>query len=241
MRAATDLMIAEAVMDMSTATDPKTCAQIFRKTIAAFGVDSFACGEIDLAVRERTVFYALGWPESWRKFYVRSGLVNKDPLLEALKRYSTPFTWSELRRDRKLSSVGSAAMRLLADHGWTEGLAVPIPRGGQHFGLVSLVCQRAPFKAPEKALLAMLSYCFHERARSLALRHGYAVPPANLTRREIDTLRLIAKGATDRAVARTLGISTSTAHEHFETAKTKLKAANRAETIAIAVAFGIVP
>jgi DNA-binding CsgD family transcriptional regulator len=61
-----------------------------------------------------------------------------------------------------------------------------------------------------------------------------------LTRREIEALRLIARGATDRDVARKLGISPSTAHEHFEKAKRKLKVSTRAEAIAIAVSLAIV-
>jgi two-component system nitrate/nitrite response regulator NarL len=58
--------------------------------------------------------------------------------------------------------------------------------------------------------------------------------------REIDCLRLIARGATDREVGRKLGISQSTAHEHFERAKKKLKVSSRAEAIAIAVSLAIV-
>jgi DNA-binding CsgD family transcriptional regulator len=96
------------------------------------------------------------------------------------------------------------------------------------------------FSAKEKSLLAMLSYCFQERLRNLAPRHGFAVPPVGLTKREIDTLQLIARGATDREIARKLGISPSTAHEHFETAKEKLKVSTRAEAIAIAVSLAIV-
>ena len=61
-----------------------------------------------------------------------------------------------------------------------------------------------------------------------------------LTKREIDCLRLIARGITDREVGKKLGISTSTAHEHFETAKKKLKASTRAEATAIAVSLAIV-
>jgi DNA-binding CsgD family transcriptional regulator len=71
-------------------------------------------------------------------------------------------------------------------------------------------------------------------------KYGFAVPPLGLTKREIDALRLIASGATDRDVARTLGISQSTAHEHFENAKRKLRVSTRAEASAIAVSLGIV-
>ena len=46
--------------------------------------------------------------------------------------------------------------------------------------------------------------------------------------------------STARDVAQALGISQSTAHEHFETAKKKLKASTRAETIAVAVSLAIV-
>jgi DNA-binding CsgD family transcriptional regulator len=161
-------------------------------------------------------------------------------VLEALKKRHMPFTWAELRGDRKLSAIGSEALQLLADHGWTEGLVVPIPRGDLRFGLVSMACRRRAFGAEEKALLAMLSFCFHERLRNLAPTHGFAMPPVGLTKREIDCLRLIAHGITDREVGRKLGISLSTAHEHFEKAKKKLKVSTRAEAIAIAVSLAIV-
>jgi len=80
----TDLEIADTVAAMAAAHDPKTCTRLFQRTIATFDVDSFACGEVDLAVLEQTVFYAIGWPETWRKFYVGSRLVRRDPLLDAL-------------------------------------------------------------------------------------------------------------------------------------------------------------
>jgi LuxR family quorum sensing-dependent transcriptional regulator len=236
----TDLDIANAVSAILIAPDPKACTRIFRRTIATFEIDTFACGEVDLANLQRTVFYAIGWPDTWRRFYVGSGLVKRDPLLDALKQRHAPFTWSELRVDRKLSKIGSEALRLCAEHGWTEGLAVPIPRGDQRFGLVSLACRRRDFSAQEKSLLAMLSYCFQERLRNLAPKHGFAIPPVGLTKREIDTLQLIARGATDRKISQKLGISPSTAHEHFEKAKKKLKVGTRAQAIAIAVALAIV-
>jgi LuxR family transcriptional regulator, quorum-sensing system regulator BjaR1 len=236
----TDCDIAHAVSAISIAPDPKACSRIFLKAIAAFKIDTFACGEVDLAALERTVFYAIGWPDTFRKFYFGAGMIRRDPLLDALKRRHAPFTWSELWRDRKASAFGSKALQVIAEHGWTEGLAVPIPRGDQRFGLVSLAGQRRAFDADEKSLLAMLSYCFHERLRNLAPKHGFAIPPVGLTKREIDALRLIARGATDRDVARKLGISPSTAHEHCETAKRKLKASTRAEAIAIAVSLAIV-
>jgi LuxR family transcriptional regulator, quorum-sensing system regulator BjaR1 len=231
---------ADTVSAILAASDLQSCSRVYRKALATFEVDSFAVGEVDLSALERTVFYAIGWPDSFRKFYVEAGLVHRDPVVEGLRHRHAPFTWSELRKDRKLSSLGTEALQALYDNGWTEGLAVPIPRGNLRFGLIGLTCRRHPFSAIEKSLLTMLSLCFHERLRNLAPKHGFAIPPLGLTRREIDCLRLIARGATDREVGRKLGISESTAHEHFETAKKKLKASTRAEATAVAVSLAII-
>jgi DNA-binding CsgD family transcriptional regulator len=231
---------AETVSEILAAPDPQSGSRLYRKALATFDVDSFAVGEVDLSALERTVFYAIGWPDSFRKFYVEAGLVHRDPVVEGLRHRPAPFTWSELRRDRKLSILGTEGLQALYDHGWTEGLAVQIPRGNLRFGLIGLACRRKAFNATEKSLLTMLSLCFHERLRNLAPKHGFAIPPLGLTKREIDCLRLIARGSTDRMVGKKLGISPSTAHEHFETAKKKLKASTRAEAIALAVSLAIV-
>jgi hypothetical protein len=87
-----------------------------------------------LAALDRTVFYAIGWPDTWHKFYVGSGVIRRDPVVAALKQSHGPFTWSELRRDGKFPAAGTKALQVVAEHGWTEGLAVPMPRGDQRFG-----------------------------------------------------------------------------------------------------------
>jgi LuxR family transcriptional regulator, quorum-sensing system regulator BjaR1 len=232
--------IARAVSAISIAPDPQECSRIFLDAVAAFGFDAFSCGEADLKAPERTVFYAIAWPDAFRKFYFANRLARRDPLFGALKGYHMPFTWSDLQRDRKMSGMGTRALQVLAAHGWTEGLAVPIPRGGPRVGLVSLAGQRRAPDAEEKLLLAMLAYCFHERLRSLVPRHGFPVPPLGLTRREIDSLRLVAGGATDREAARRMGISPATAHEYVEKAKRKMKVSTRAEAIAVAVSLAII-
>jgi LuxR family transcriptional regulator, quorum-sensing system regulator BjaR1 len=231
---------ADTVSAIVAAADPKTCSAVFRKALATFEISTFSSGEVDLAHPERTVFYAIRWPESFRKFYVSSGLMQRNPLVDVLRRRHLPFTWSELRRDRRLSLVGSEALQKCADNGWTEGLAVPIPRGDRRFGLVSLACQRRSFSAEEKSLLTVLSLCFHERMHNLAPKHGFALPPVGLSNREIECLRLIARGATDRDVGRSLGISSLTVHEYIAKAMKKLKVSTRTEAIAIAVALAIV-
>jgi len=219
---------------------PAACADLFRRAIAPFGFDAFACGELDLAVRERSVFYLIDWPDSWQAFYMNSGLIERDPLIDALALRADPFSWTDLRRDRQLSKVGRKALDLAAAEGWVEGLVVPLPRGGQRFGLVSLVGHRAGIGAADRAFLCLISICLHSHVRTLVAREGFPAPPAGLTPREIECIALVARGLSDRAIAGALGIAESTAHEFVEKAKRRLVARSRAEMVAVAVSLGVI-
>ncbi|MEI9903440.1 MAG: autoinducer binding domain-containing protein [Asticcacaulis sp.] len=182
---------------------PAACAGLFRAAIAPQGFDTFACGELDLAHRERTAFYIIDWPDSWRDFYIRSGLIERDPLVDALAGATEPFTWSDLRRDNKFSQVGRKAIDLAAAEGWSEGLVVPVPRGRQRVGLVSLVGHGEPVTGDERAFLTLISLSLHSHVRSLVTREGFALPPAGLTPREIECIGLVAQGLSDKSHRRT--------------------------------------
>jgi DNA-binding CsgD family transcriptional regulator len=220
--------------------DIPACADLFRKTVASHGFDTFACGEVDVADRSRTAFYIVDWPPRWREFYFASNLIDRDPLIDALTARREPFTWSDLRKDRKLSRAGREALDLIAAHGWSEGLVVAMPRGSSRFGLVSLAGKCADLDPKTRAFLCLISICLHTHVRGLVPSMGFATAPAGLTGREIECLKLVARGLADRQIAAALGIAQSTAHEHVENAKRKLKARSRAETIAVATSLGIV-
>jgi len=81
--------------------------------------------------RPANVFHAVGWLDTWHKFYVGSGVIRRDPVVAALKQSHGPFTWSELRRDGKISPAGTKVVQVVAEYGWIEGLGVPIQRGDQ--------------------------------------------------------------------------------------------------------------
>jgi LuxR family quorum-sensing system transcriptional regulator CciR len=76
--------------------------------------------------------------------------------------------------------------------------------------------------------------------RSLGQRREFPAPPAGLSRREIDCLKLVALGYSDIEIAATLGISKSTAHQHVEGGRKRLKAKSRAQSAALGVSFGII-
>jgi DNA-binding CsgD family transcriptional regulator len=65
-------------------------------------------------------------------------------------------------------------------------------------------------------------------------------PPAALTPREHDVLALLVEGATNKAIARALGVSVHTAKFHVASLTEKLGASGRLEAVAIALRSGLV-
>ena len=75
---------------------------------------------------------------------------------------------------------------------------------------------------------------------------GHRVPrrregPAGLTAREIEVLRLLARGLSNKQIARALVIAPKTAGNHVEHIYTKIGATNRAGASLFAVQHGLVP
>jgi LuxR family quorum-sensing system transcriptional regulator CciR len=232
--------LTEFALAIGAARSLAECAALFRQLVTPCGIDAFASGEVDIEVRQRTVFFVIDWPDSWRNFYLRSGLIDRDPLLDALQSHHQPFSWSQLRAERTLSKVGSASLRLAGEHGWTDGLVVPIPRGGSRFGLVSLVGTARDLGESDKATLILACHAFHSRVRFLAAAEGFALPPAGLSARELQCLALVARGHSDRGISEALGIAMSTARDYIDTTKQKLVASTRAEAVALAISLGII-
>lgn len=212
----------------------------FRAALTPLGIDTFSAGEVDTAHRNRATFAVVDWPESWRRFYFSSSLLERDVLVENLGLYGgRPFTWQDLRADRRLAPLGTEALDLVAEAGWRDGLAVPLHRGGTHYGIVSIVA-RDIIPDAHRQIMVPLCLAFHSRMGPLARRDGFAMPPGGLSPREIEVAGLVAQGKTDADIGRELGISTATAHEHVERARARLATRTRAELAAVAVALGII-
>lgn len=78
------------------------------------------------------------------------------------------------------------------------------------------------------------------RLRPSAPSERWSVPPEGLTRREIDVLRLLARGNTNRQTAGVLGLSVRTVENHRANLLAKLGAASRAEIVSYAAEYDLV-
>jgi DNA-binding CsgD family transcriptional regulator len=84
--------------------------------------------------------------------------------------------------------------------------------------------------------------CFAEPGQDTrALRPARARRAGQLTRREQESLRLVAMGMTTSAAAEQLGISPETVRTHVRNAMNKLGARTRAQAIAVAMRDGEIP
>jgi LuxR family transcriptional regulator, quorum-sensing system regulator BjaR1 len=221
--------------------DIDACAALFKTFVAAYNVDVFACGEVDLDNKDLTVFHIIEWPEKFRKFYHAANLVERDWVVEGLRHFNAPYTWTDLRRQRTLDPAGAETVRrLVRQYGWRDGLVVPIPRGGTCYGLVSLVGRSPLLSAQSRTHLSLASECLLARIRAFGPPHTFPAPPSGLTRREINALRLVALGYTDADIAESMGVSQITAHQHVEGARKRLRARSRASMVAKGMTLGIV-
>jgi LuxR family transcriptional regulator, quorum-sensing system regulator BjaR1 len=220
--------------------DIDACAALFKKFVAAYNVDVFACGEVDIDNKGLTVFHIIEWPEKFRKLYHAVNMVERDPVVEGLRYFREPFTWTDMRRQRMLNKGEIETLRIVGQHGWRDGLVVPVARGGTCYGLVSVVGRALLLSAQSRTHLSLASECLLARIRSLGPPDTFPAPPSGLTPREVSALRLVALGYTDADIAQSMGISQITAHQHVEGARKRLQARSRASMVAKGMTLGIV-
>jgi hypothetical protein len=201
------------------------CADLFRDAVAPFGIISFACGEIDLADRDRNVLFIAEWPRAWLRFYLKSGLIKRDPIVNAVTLYRKPFTFGDIIHDKRFSTLDREALRNATEQGWTKGLAVPVARGGSRFGLVTLLGHGEELDPSLSLYLCLISECLLTRTRSLGAE--YVRLPAGMSHRQVEATRLVARGRSDAEIASELGISESTAHKHVAYGGARRVARNR--------------
>jgi hypothetical protein len=133
------------------------CADLFKETVAKFGMHAFACGEIDLADRERSVIFVAEWPKDWIRYYVKSGFIHRDPILNTLEKRRRAFSFDDICRDLGFPNLDREFVRAAADQGWAQGMAAAVPRGGTRFGLVTLLGRNKEFDPAHHLPLSLMS------------------------------------------------------------------------------------
>lgn len=175
----------------------------------------------------------------WLEFYSKAGVIDVSPILGLLSSHHAPFTWTQLREEDPRSPVRRHIFGAARALGLTEGLVVPLPRGGTRRGLICLHGSRDALTADEIKFLTTVSVLYYERVKGLLA--GVQRPrTATLTPRELDCLSYVARGLNDSDIGERLGIAATTAHDHVERAKRRLGVRSRAEAVAVAVSLALI-
>ena len=108
-------------------------------------------------------------------------------------------------------------------------IGVELPHGPDEMSVVQLSREPGPdFDDHDHELLRLL------RPHVAAALHRLAAPSRRLTPRQLQVLRLVREGMTDRAVASRLGTAEATVGKHLEQAFSRLGARSRAHALHLA-------
>lgn len=214
----------------------------FRAFIAEYGFDASVCGAWDgLGPQRVSRFFFNDWPESWLQLYAEKDFFSADPFVEEARRAMAPFLWSEVELQRPLTPRAKEIYDIAREFGWREVVGIPIHGPAGYQGMVSLASmQDIALSFTDRACLDMTSRVIHEKCRK---EIGFGVAPEDtpkLTARELECMQWVALGKTDWEIAQVLGISSSTAHFHVESAKKKLGLNSRTEAVARLTLYGLI-
>jgi LuxR family quorum sensing-dependent transcriptional regulator len=182
-------------------------------------------------------FYFDNSPPEWQALYNKE-VVADDPLIVQARRRIEPFTRTELKADPDLPEPVRQAFAITHAHGWLDGFAIPIHGPGGYVALISFAGGEIDLDPTDRAILVAIAHGAHARALELyAQRHGPTHEP--LSAREVQVMRLVASGRTDREIGQLLEIAETTAHFHVEQAKRKLNARSRSQAVGTLILEGL--
>jgi DNA-binding CsgD family transcriptional regulator len=231
MKLADSLLLLEEFSDCSSSQEVGVA---FTEMTARYGYTmTSCCGSRETPAGWAWDFFFNTWPNEWLHEYQRNDYVRHDLLPAMARLTSTPFTWRELLRDREQTPEQVEFHDRVRGLGVVDGYAVPIHSPGGEVGLCVSVATHPIEDKEERLALHLASFYAHSRCRALA---GLAEPSSKktpLSPREVECLKWVLEGKSDRKIAAILGISHTTVHFHVEGVKKKLGARTRSQAAAI--------
>lgn len=186
----------------------------------------------DTGVRIRNV------TSEWLKRYAEKGYSRDRPgVMEAQKR-AAPFQMTEFERDPNLTARQGEFVNDLREAGFREILFLPIFAKPGDFAVFGLATSHQGFSISDEKILELrsLSQEYHLQYNNLTAPR----PDPLLSPREVEVLELIARGKSNQAIARTLGVSNNTIDTLVRRAFSKLEVTNRVEAVLTAISFGLI-
>ncbi|MCX8509238.1 MAG: LuxR family transcriptional regulator [Rhodobacteraceae bacterium] len=166
-------------------------------------------------------------PPGWIDYYTRNSFMVYDPVMQWVYRNYGVIRWSEITLPDPRGVLAEASR-----HGLKYGVAIsfddPGPKGQRSFG--SFARNDREFTDDEIAVLK----------GKLEWLHVAMAPPTNLTKAELEALRMIKDGLLVKEIANSLGISEGAVKQRLRNAKSKLGAKTGRQAVSAATGYGLI-
>lgn len=187
--------------------------------------------------------FVLSTDKAWLSYYYKNNFAAEDPVLLAARRSHGNFVWSSGTNEPSLMSSKSVVLRAADDFGYKNGLTM-----SHHLGRLGLAVLSATVDVHESPMRLLQDQerrelrVLLEKSTEAVLqdwRHDQEQLP-QLTGREHQILRLSALGLSSEQIAGQLNVAEVTIRFHLKAARRKLKASNKTEAVAKAIAMGLI-
>ena len=177
------------------------------------------------------------WDIHWQRYSVH------DPYFHACFRRTTSIEWTVVQNSQ-LTAIQRECVNYLADFGLRKGLTVPIHLPHGKFAFMSAIGDDRDQDwhhrvTQHRYKILIRAHQFHAVAFDKYEQSVRTVPDVRLSSRELQCLRLIARGRTHQQTAKLLERSVDTVKLHLKGACNKLGATNGTHAVAKAVCLGL--
>lgn len=171
------------------------------------------------------------YPQSWVSELVERGYAASDPVHLASRRTNVGFGWCELGSLVRLEGRHRRILERSRHHGLDGGFTVPANVPGEPAASCSFAV-RVGSDLPAARLHCAELVGAHALSAARRLRRRVPRRPRpRLSRRELQCLRLVARGKTDWEIATILGLSVETAHQYVKRARAAYDTVSRTQLV----------
>ncbi|MBV9930943.1 MAG: autoinducer binding domain-containing protein [Alphaproteobacteria bacterium] len=215
-------------------------SRLTREAVRELGFDYFAVVHHVTFGRPTPDYVGLhAYPQEWVAA-VRDMGRPPDPVQRAAERTGCGFRWDAIGSIVALKPCERAFMEQAARHDIADGFTVPSHVPGEAPGSSNFAV-RAGRAVPGRnlpAAQALGNFAFEAARRLNRAGKGEWLAPLALSERQRECVLLIARGLSDAAMARRLGLKPRTVNEHVEAAKRRYAVTTRTQLVANALLRG---
>lgn len=180
------------------------------------------------------------YPSSWAEAFVARGLVSSDPIMIASQRTAVGFQWSQVGEIIRLTTHHRQVLAQARKEGLGDGFTVPAHLPGVSNGSCSFGVKTGRSVPAANLIMAQMigTFAFEAGRKMIERGAGNAPEMPKLTQRQLDCLRLVARGKTDWEIAAILGLKESTVRDYIEEACMRYNVRRRVQLVVRALHDG---